>query len=61
MLEIDVDGAGQGTRFDHLAVGGAASLDGTVALVKGAGFDPAASDTLPVPHLRVADAARSTR
>ena len=45
VLEIDVDGTGQGSGHDHLAVGGAASLDGTVAVVKGAGFDPAASDT----------------
>ena len=44
VLEIDVDGTAR-AGHDHLAVGGAASLDGTVAVVKGAGFDPAASDT----------------
>jgi hypothetical protein len=45
VLEVEVDGTGQGTGHDHLAVGGAASLDGIVAVVKGAGFDPAVSDT----------------
>ncbi len=45
VLGIDVDGTAQGTQFDHLSVGGAASLDGTVAISKGAGFDPATSDT----------------
>ncbi len=43
VLEIDVDDTGH----DHLAVGGAASLGGTVAVVKGAGFEPAAGDTFP--------------
>ena len=41
VLEIDVGGTGH----DHVAVGGAASLDGTVAVVQGAGFDPTAGDT----------------
>ena len=45
VLGIDVDGSAQGTQFDHLAVGGAASLDGTVAIVKGSAFDPAVSDS----------------
>ena len=45
VLEVDVDGTAQGTQYDHLDVGGAASLDGTVAVVKGAGFDPLLSDT----------------
>ncbi|HMJ97009.1 MAG TPA: hypothetical protein VK486_14225, partial [Thermoleophilaceae bacterium] len=45
VLEVEVDGTGQGTGHDHLAVGGAASLDGTVAVVKGTGFDPAVSDS----------------
>lgn len=45
VLGIDVDATGQGTGHDHLAVGGAVSLDGTVAVVKGAGFDPTVSDT----------------
>ena len=46
-LEIDVNGTTQGTQFDHLAVGGAANLDGAVAVVKGAGFDPLLTDTFP--------------
>ena len=41
MLGIDIDGTAQGTQFDHLAVGGAAALDGAVALVQGGAFDPA--------------------
>jgi hypothetical protein len=44
-LEVEANGTAQGTQYDHLAVGGAASLDGTVAVVRGAGFDPAVSDT----------------
>lgn len=44
-LEVDVNGTAQGTQYDHLAVGGAASLDGTLAVVQGAGFDPQESDT----------------
>jgi hypothetical protein len=47
VLEVDVDGTTQGTQFDHLAVGGAANLDGTVAVVKGAAFDPLLTDTFP--------------
>ena len=44
MLEIDVNGTAQGTARPP-RVGGAASLDGTLAVVPGAGFDPAATDT----------------
>ena len=45
VLGIDVDGTAQGTQFDHLAVGGAAALDGAVAIVQGGAFDPALSDS----------------
>jgi hypothetical protein len=44
-LQIDVDGNSQGTTYDHLDVGGAASLDGTLAVLQGAGFDPLITDT----------------
>jgi hypothetical protein len=44
-LEVGVDGAAQGTEYDRLAVTGAATLSGTVAVVPGLGFDPALSDT----------------
>ena len=44
-LAIDVDGTAQGTGYDHLAVTGAATLNGTLAVVPGLGFDPALSDT----------------
>ena len=44
-LEVDVNGTAQGTQYDRLSVGGAASLDGTLAVVKGAGFAPQPADT----------------
>lgn len=44
-LEVDVSGTAQGIGYDHLSVGGAASLDGTLAVVQGAGFDPQVTDT----------------
>ncbi|MGH2806881.1 MAG: Ig-like domain-containing protein, partial [Actinomycetota bacterium] len=47
-LEVDVAGTAQGTEYDHLSVGGAATLDGTVAVVPGAGFDPQDSDSFQV-------------
>jgi hypothetical protein len=43
-LELDVTGTAQGTQYDHLSVGGAATLDGTVAVVKSA-FTPLVTDT----------------
>jgi Ca2+-binding RTX toxin-like protein len=43
-LEVDVDSAVQGTGYDHLAVGGNATLNGTVAVVQDAGFDPQVTD-----------------
>jgi hypothetical protein len=43
-LEIDVDNAVQGTGYDHVSVGGSATLDGTVTVVQGAGFDPLETD-----------------
>jgi hypothetical protein len=44
-LRVDVNGTGQGTAYDHLDVGGTASLAGTLAIVQGAGFEPQLSDT----------------
>lgn len=44
-LQVDVAGTTPGTGFDRLNVSGAATLDGTVAVVKGAGFDPQPTDT----------------
>ena len=54
VLEVDVAGTAQGTQHDHLAVGGAAALDGTLAVVQAGGFAPAAHRRVRVPHLRVA-------
>ena len=50
VLEIDIDGSGH----DQLAVGGAATLDGTLAAVPATGFDPAPAAAFPVPDLRLA-------
>jgi hypothetical protein len=47
-LEVDVDSAVQGTGYDHLAVGGSATLDGSVAVVQGAGFDPQETDVFQI-------------
>jgi hypothetical protein len=44
-LAIEVDGTAPGTQHDVLAVTGAAALDGTVAVDRDAGFNPASSDT----------------
>jgi hypothetical protein len=44
-LELEVDGPAAG-QFDALAVAGAATLDGTVALV-GPGYQPADGDVIP--------------
>ncbi len=44
-LEVDVSGTAQGIGYDHLSVGGAASLDGTLAVAQGAGFEPQVTDT----------------
>ena len=46
-LRVEIDGA-TSALFDHLAVTGAATLNGTLAIVQGAGFDPASSDTFQV-------------
>src|SRR5262249_47171352 len=44
-LQIEVNGTAPGSQFDRLLVNGAASLDGTLAVVRDPGFDPADSDT----------------
>ncbi len=44
-LAIDVEGTAQGTEYDHLAVSGVATLNGTLGVVQGAGFDPQLWDT----------------
>ena len=43
-LEVDIDGTTPGTQFDVLDVSGSASLDGTLKVVQGGGFDPGVSD-----------------
>jgi hypothetical protein len=48
VLDVDVAGTAPGTGHDVLVVGGAATLDGTVSVVRGAGFDPAVADTFTV-------------
>jgi hypothetical protein len=47
-LQVDIDGATPGTQYDQLSVGGNATLDGTLAIVTGGGFDPALTDTFDV-------------
>jgi hypothetical protein len=44
-LAVDVDGISPETQFDVLQVSGAATLGGTLAVIQGAGFDPASTDT----------------
>lgn len=44
-LAIEVDGTTPGTQFDVLTVSGTANLDGTVAVDRDPGFQPANSDT----------------
>jgi hypothetical protein len=47
-LQVEIDGTGQGTTHDWLAVGGNASLNGTLAIVNNPSFDPALTDTFDV-------------
>jgi hypothetical protein len=44
-LDIDVTGTSPGSEFDRLLVNGPATLDGTVAVHRDPGFDPADADT----------------
>ncbi len=44
-LEVKLNGATAGSGYDQLAVTGAASLDGTLAIVRAPAFDPAAGTT----------------
>ena len=44
VLVVDVAGTARGTQYDHLSVGGAAALDGTLAVVQAGGFAPAPTD-----------------
>ena len=43
-LVVDVAGTARGTQYDHLSVGGAAALDGTLAVVQAGGFTPQPTD-----------------
>lgn len=47
-LETEIQGTTTDTQYDHLAVGGNASLAGTLAIVNGGGFDPALTDTFDI-------------
>ena len=47
MLVVDVAGTARGTQYDHLSVGGAAALDGTLAVVQAGGFTPQSTDAFP--------------
>jgi outer membrane autotransporter protein len=47
-LRAEIDGTAPGTGHDVLDVAGAATLDGTLAIVQGGGFDPASSDAFQV-------------
>jgi hypothetical protein len=47
-LTADIAGTTAGTGYDRLVVGGAATLDGTLAIVNAVGFDPAPSDPFTV-------------
>jgi hypothetical protein len=47
-LEVDIQGTIAGTSYDQLAIGGAASLAGTLAIVTPAGFEPAPGDEFTV-------------
>ena len=44
VLVVDVAGTARGTQYDHLSVGGAAALDGTLAVVQAGGFAPQPTD-----------------
>ena len=44
VLVVDVAGTARGTQYDHLSVGGAAALDGTLAVVQAGGFTPQPTD-----------------
>jgi hypothetical protein len=47
-LKADIAGTTVGTGYDRLAVGGTATLDGTLAIVNDPAFDPALSDAFVV-------------
>lgn len=47
-LVSEVNGTSPGGQFDQLQVGGAATLDGTLQIVNGAGHDPSSSATFKV-------------
>jgi hypothetical protein len=47
-LEAEISGTGQGTEHDWLAVGGNASLDGTLAVVSDPAFTSSGTDTFAV-------------
>ena len=44
-LAVEVDGTTPGTQFDRLTVSGTATVDGTVAVDRDPGFEPASPDT----------------
>ena len=54
VLDVDVSGTTQGTQFDHLSVGGAATLAGTGPWPRG-GFDPQLADTFQFLELGLAE------
>ncbi|HEX8120113.1 MAG TPA: hypothetical protein VF549_02500 [Solirubrobacteraceae bacterium] len=43
-LDVEIQGTGQGTTYDWLDVTGAATLDGTVNVLRPTGFEPAGTD-----------------
>ena len=47
-LRTEIAGTTPGTQFDRLEVGGAVTLDGTLAIVNGGGFSPALTDTFQI-------------
>lgn len=47
-LQTEIAGTTPGTQFDRLQVGGAVTLDGTLAIVNGGGFSPALTDTFQI-------------
>jgi hypothetical protein len=47
-LRTEIAGTAPGSQFDRLAVGGAATLNGTLAIANDPGFDPALSDTFEI-------------
>jgi hypothetical protein len=47
-LQTEITGTTPGSQFDRLEVGGAVSLDGTLAIVNAGGFSPALTDTFQI-------------